>query len=44
MEAKGEIVTSSMLCTKQGFFEQELEVPEEVQLQGEGWLAPFKKA
>jgi hypothetical protein len=44
MEAKGEIVTGSMLCTKRGFFEQELGVPEEVRLKGEGWLASFKKA
>jgi hypothetical protein len=44
MEAKGEIVTGSMLCTKRGFFEQELGVPEEVWLKGEGWLASFKKA
>lgn len=44
MEAKGEIVSGSVLCTKRGFFEQELGVPEEVQLQGEGWLALFKKA
>jgi hypothetical protein len=35
MEAKGEIVTGSMLCTKQQFFEQELGVPEEAQLKGE---------
>jgi hypothetical protein len=44
MEAKGEIVTSSMLCTNQGFIEQELGVPEEVWLKGEGWLASFKNA
>ncbi|KAF8262143.1 hypothetical protein EI94DRAFT_1468226, partial [Lactarius quietus] len=36
MEAKSEIVTGNMLCTKRRFFEQELGVPEEVHLQGEG--------
>ena len=44
MEAKSEVVTGSMLCTKRRFFEQELGVPEEAQLQGVGWLASFKKA
>ena len=44
MEAESEVVTGSMLCTKWRFFEQELGVPEEVQLQGMGWLASFKKA
>ncbi len=44
MEAKNEIVTGSMLCTKRQFFEQELGVPEEAWMQGEGWLASFKKA
>ena len=44
MEAKGEIVTGSMLCSKRGFFEKEFGVPEEARLQGEGWLASFKKA
>ena len=43
MKAKNEVVTGNMLCTKQRFFEQELRVPEEAQLQGEGWLASFKK-
>ena len=36
MEAKSEVVTGNMLCTKWRFFEQELRVPEEAQLQGEG--------
>ena len=44
MEAKGEVVTGSMLSTKRGFFEEELRVPEEARLRGEGWLASFKKA
>ncbi|KAH8976721.1 hypothetical protein EDB86DRAFT_2820486 [Lactarius hatsudake] len=44
MEAKKEIVTGCMLCAKRGFFEQELQVPEEARMQGEGWLASFKKA
>ena len=44
MEARSEIVTGSMLCTKQRFFEQELRVPEEAWLPGEGWLISFKKA
>jgi hypothetical protein len=44
MEAKGEVVTGSMLCAKRGFFEQQLGIQEEVQLKGEGWLASFKKA
>ena len=44
MEAKSEVVTGNMLCMKQRFFEQELRVPEEAWLQGEGWLASFKKA
>ena len=44
MEAKSEIVTGNMLCTKRSFFEKELGVPEEAQLRGQGWLASFKKA
>ena len=44
MEAKSKVVTGSMLCTKSRFFEQELRVPEEVWLQGAGWLASYKKA
>jgi hypothetical protein len=44
MEAKSEVVTGSMLCTKRRFFETELGVPEEARLQGEGWLISFKKA
>jgi hypothetical protein len=43
MEAKSEIMTGNMLCTKRRFFEQELGVPEEARLHGEGWLASFKK-
>jgi hypothetical protein len=43
MEAKREIATGNMLCTKRRFFEQQLGVPEEAQLHGEGWLASFKK-
>jgi hypothetical protein len=43
MEAKGEIVTGSMLCTKRLFFERELGVLEDAQLKGGGWLASFKK-
>ena len=29
METEGEVVTGNMLCAKQRFFEEELEVPEE---------------
>jgi hypothetical protein len=44
MEEKGEHVNGPMLKEKRQRFEELFEVPEEEQLSGDGWLAPFCKA
>jgi len=44
MEEKGEHVNGPMLKEKRRRFEELFEVPEEEQLSGDGWLAPFCKA
>ncbi|KAF9233029.1 hypothetical protein BU15DRAFT_80530 [Melanogaster broomeanus] len=44
MEEKQEMVNDSMLIAKQVKFENSLGVPEEEQLQGDGWIPKFKKA
>jgi hypothetical protein len=44
MEEKGEQVNGPMVKEKQQRFEDLFEVPEEEQLSGDGWLAPFCKA
>jgi Tc5 transposase DNA-binding domain len=42
-EAKGEMVTSPMLIAKREKFEKQLNVAEEEQLKGDGWLFRFCK-
>jgi len=44
MEEKGETVTGPMLKEKRRKFEEQLDVPEQEQLQGDGWVAPFCRA
>jgi hypothetical protein len=44
MEEKGEHVNGPMLKEKWQRFEELFEAPEEEQLSGDGWLAPFCKA
>ncbi|KAH7929555.1 DDE-domain-containing protein [Leucogyrophana mollusca] len=44
MEEKGETVNGPMLREKRKRFEDELNVPQNERLTGEGWLAPFCKA
>src|SRR6267154_4434075 len=44
MEEKGEHVNGPMLKEKRQKFEELLEVPEDEQLSGDGWLPPFCKA
>lgn len=44
MEVKGEVVTGPMLREKRKRFEDELKVPEEERLSGDGWVSSFCKA
>jgi hypothetical protein len=44
MEVKGEVVTGPMLQEKSKRFEDELQVPKEERLPGEGWVLSFCKA
>ncbi|KAN0132299.1 hypothetical protein V8E53_009899 [Lactarius tabidus] len=44
MEEEKEMVNGPMLHVKRKRFEELLKVPEEEQLQGEGWIMPFCKA
>ena len=44
MEERGETVTGPMLKEKRRKFEEQLDVPEQEHLQGDGWVAPFCRA
>ena len=44
MERKGELVNSGMLIVKMKYFENEMGVPEDERLHGNGWVQKFCNA